>query len=331
MTARIAVVLPVLDDWDSFTTLLDDFSSKLTGSDVEFHIVAVDDGSSQPFDLDRIALPAESCIVDVEIVHLAVNLGHQRAIAVGLTQVATREDIDAVVVMDSDGEDRPEDIAPLLAVSRSHPGHVVLAHRAKRSETRAFRIGYLTYKVLFRVLTGRSISFGNFSLLPMAAVRRIVHMPELWNNLPAAIMRSRSSYRMIPTARGRRYAGQSKMNVVSLAVHGLSAMSIYTDTIFVRVLVAAGFVAALLFAGILVATVLRFITNLAIPGWTTIVVSALATMLMQTIILVIATALMVLAGRSARPMVPIADCHVFVASKERRTFRRKPRPVEISA
>ena len=322
MIARVAVVVPVLDDWDSFSNLLEDLSLKLTGSDAEFHIVAIDDGSSQPFDVDRITLQAGNCIADVEIVHLALNLGHQRAIAVGLAQVAVREDIDAVVVMDSDCEDRPEDIAPLLAESRSHAGHVVLAHRAKRSETRTFRVGYLAYKALFRALTGRSISFGNFSLLPMAAVRRIVHMPELWNNLPAAIMRSRLNYTTIPTVRGRRYAGQSKMNYVALAVHGLSAMSTYTDTIFVRVLVAAGLVALALFAGIFVATLLRFTTDLAIPGWTTVVVSALVTLLMQTMILVVATALMILAGRSSRPMLPIVDCHVFVASRERRVFRR---------
>jgi hypothetical protein len=182
--------------------------------------------------------------------------------------------------------------------------------------------GYLIYKSLFRLMTGRRISFGNFSLLPLAAVRRIVHMPELWNNLPAAIMRSRLSYTTIPTIRGRRYAGQSKMNFVALAVHGLSAMSVYVDTIFVRILAFAGSVVAFTFIGILVVTLIRLVTNLATPGWATVVVSALVTMLMQTVVLVVATALMVLAGRSSRPMVPIVDCPVFIQGKERRLFRR---------
>ena len=54
-------------------------------------------------------------------------------------------------------------------------------------------LGYFAYKRTFWLLTGKRIDYGNFSLLPIGAVRRLAHMPELWNNLAAAIMRSRLS------------------------------------------------------------------------------------------------------------------------------------------
>jgi hypothetical protein len=317
MGRHIAVVTPVLDDWQSFAVLVAEISARFGRAEVAVDVVAIDDGSSLEFDPDSIALPAQSCISGIEVLHLAVNLGHQRAIAVGLCAVAERDDVDAVVVMDGDGEDRPADLVALLASSQRRPGHVVFAHRAKRSEGRSFRLAYLLYRQIFRLLTGRTISFGNYVLIPMAAVRRLAHMPELWNNLAATIMRSRLRYTTVPTERGKRYAGRSKMNLVALVVHGLSAMSVYTDTIFVRVLLGAAAVAALSIAGIVGVAVTRFATDLAIPGWATTAAGDLLIILSQTTVVMVATSLMMLAGRSNRPIVPIVDCQRFILRRQR--------------
>jgi hypothetical protein len=324
MGSHIAVVTPVLDDWESFVALVKEISSRFTGADLKIDVLALDDGSSAAFDASRLALPPETCIAKVEILHLAVNLGHQRAIAVGLCAVAQREDIDAVIVMDSDGEDRPVEIATLLAASHRQPEHIVFAERAKRSESRGFRLAYFVYRHVFRALTGRRISFGNFALIPLPAVRRLVHMPELWNHLAATVMRSRLRYAAVPTERGSRYAGQSSMNLVSLIVHGLSAMSVYTDAIFVRILLAAAMVVCASLLGILLVTIYRFATNLAIPGWATTVVGDLLIILMQTTVIMVATSLMMLAGRSNRPIVPVVDCLMFIARREQWRFGQAP-------
>ncbi len=322
MTRTIAIVTPVLDDWASFSSLMAEISDLFTGSDFVFRIHAVDDGSSAPFDVGTVALPGDSCIVSIEMIRLAANLGHQRAIAVGLSAIADSAELDAVLVMDSDGQDRPADIAPLLAASSRDPRQVVLAGRAKRSESRIFRFWYGLYRLLFFTLTGQPISFGNYCVMPMAAVRRLVHMPELWNNLAASIMRSRLSYRTVPTTRGRRSAGRSKMNLVSLIVHGLSALSVQIDRIFVRLLLAAVFVGGAAGFGILAVTAIRFATDLAIPGWATTAVGDLLIILLQTLVIVVAASLTVLAGRSHRPFVPIVDCLPFVEHRERCWPRR---------
>jgi hypothetical protein len=311
---RLAVVTPVLDDWVSFTTLVQQIALHAAPNVESIEIVAVDDGSIDGFDTSTIVLPDDSRITAISIVHLALNLGHQRAIAAGLVTLSTRKDLDGVIVMDSDGEDRPEEIPLLLAAARAAPDHVILAHRARRSESTIFRTGYGAYKFLFRLLTGRGISFGNFSLLPIAAVRRLVHMPELWNNLPAAIMRSRLPFMQVGTVRGIRYAGQPKMNFPGLVIHGLSAMSVYTDLIFVRVLLAAGAVSGVAFLAICAVLAIRFGTALAIPGWATTVFGDLVIILLQAMLMIVATSLMVLAGRSARPIVPVVDAGMFIQS-----------------
>jgi hypothetical protein len=312
---HFSIVTPVLDDWSSFVRLVEHLSEAFMGTDSSLDILAIDDGSSSTFDPESICLPEGSRIAAISILRLAVNLGHQRSIAIGLCHVAKRDDIHAAVVMDSDGEDKPEDVLALLATSDRQPNEVVLARRTARSETYLFRAGYFFYKLLFRVLCGRTINFGNFSLLPMQAVRRLVYMPELWNSLAGAVIRSRLRYTTVPIKRGKRYAGTSKMNVPSLIVHGLSAMSVYTDIIFVRVLLSAALVAGLSALSILVIVLIRLLTELGIPGWASTVFGDLVIILMQTFVMITAASLMVLNGRSQRPIIPMVDSPTFVLSE----------------
>jgi hypothetical protein len=316
-------VVPVLDDWPSFAAVAADIAGRFARRELRVRLYAVDDGSLAPFAPDSLALPAASCLVGLDIIRLALNLGHQRAIAVGLSAIADDPECDAVVVMDADGEDRPGDIAALLAAGRDNPEAIVLARRVRRSEPPMFRLWYQLYRLLFYVLTGQTIRFGNFSLLPMPAVRRLVYMPELWNHLAASIMRSRLPYVEVPTARGHRLAGRSRMNLVRLIVHGLSALSVHTDTIFARVLLAAAAVALAAALGIVAVAIIRFGTNLAVPGWATIVSGDLVIVLVQTLVVVVAATLTMLAGRSTRPIVPILDARQFIAERRRFDLERR--------
>lgn len=318
MIRHLGIVTPVLDDWESLAILLRAIDGRFSGTRQEISVFVVDDGSRENLDPTRLGLPAQGTIRELRVIRLATNLGHQRAIAVGLIEATRVPGLDAVLVMDSDGEDRPEDIDTLLAAAESHPGQIVMALRAKRSESLGFRIAYQIYKLLFRVATGRIINFGNFSLLPIAAARRLIHMPELWNNLAASVMRSRIPFQAVPTVRGQRYAGFSRLNTSGLITHGLSAMSVYADVIFVRLLAASATLAGLSIIGILVAAFIRLFTNLATPGWATNVVGNLLVVLLQTVVIVVASVLMQLAGRSNRQIVPVLDAAAFVA--ESRSF-----------
>ena len=171
MTGIVGVVIPVFDDWESLRAVLKDMARSHDPNGPGLHVIVVDDGSSTEPPADLAAVPNTGCIRSLEVIRLAVNLGHQRAIAVGLSAAARRDELASVVVMDGDGEDRPGVIATLLATAARHPTQVVLARRARRSEDWRFRLGYAAYKMAFRILTGKVIDFGNFCLLPIGAQR----------------------------------------------------------------------------------------------------------------------------------------------------------------
>jgi hypothetical protein len=130
--------------------------------------------------------------------------------------------------------------------------------------------------------------------------------------------------------RGTRYTGQSTMNLVSLVVHGLSVMSVHSDVIFVRALLGAALVAAISIAGIAAVTTTRFATDLAIPGWATTAVGDLLIILLQTVVVITAASLTMLAGRSNRPIIPIVDSPAYIVRRDVvRRERSRSRPKAI--
>jgi glycosyltransferase involved in cell wall biosynthesis len=329
MVARsLLIVTPVFNDWDSFGQLLAEIDRIMPAWNVSVDVIAVDDGSSLRPGIEASVNSLQN-INSVSVVSLAANMGHQRAIAVGLAHANRMAAHDLCLVMDSDGEDRPEDIATMLSVSAKKPGAVVVAKRAQRSESWRFRAFYKVYKTLFRLLTGKAIDFGNFCLIPGDQLGRIAHMAELWNHFAGALVRSRIPLESTDTTRGTRYAGQSTMNFVSLVVHGLSAISVFSDLMFVRLLVGSLIVGALPVLISVVAIALRFTTDLAIPGWTTNIAGFAALAILQILTLLVTSVLVSLSGRSGFPFVPAI--HALTYIKETTCLRRSRKDPVITA
>jgi glycosyltransferase involved in cell wall biosynthesis len=165
---NVAVVIPVYNDWMSFEVLIGKLGEIASRGNLRLRILAVDDGSMDDFH------PTFHQTIDgiesIEIIHLIRNLGHQRAIAVGLAVLKEHNLNIPVVVMDSDGEDNPSDLLHLLAEHDQNPNHIIFAHRAHRSENIIFRGFYFLFKLFFRIFTGKSISFGNYSLIPASSL-----------------------------------------------------------------------------------------------------------------------------------------------------------------
>ena len=308
------MLVPIFNDWASAARLLVDLDRVAGERGESYSIVLVDDGSTESgsFDPERIRQLAN--LDRVQLVHLVSNFGHARAIAVGLGSVADREDIDAVVVMDADGEDRPEDVGRLIDTALGAREAVVVAHRAQRSEGLVFRASYHIYKSLFALLTGSQISFGNFCLLPRSMVQKLVYVPELWSHLAACILRSRLPMEMVSTSRGERYFGTSKMNWVSLVQHGLGAIAVYLETVLVRILL--GFMAffGAVVGGMLIVVGVRLATDLAIPGWASTVFGVLSILLVQSIVFSILLVFMSLKNRVTSISLPALHYHDYVSS-----------------
>ncbi len=320
--AEVTILLPVFNDWAALAKLLRRLDEVLSEREIEVHVLVVDDGSTQAVSEGRFPDRFEA-ISPLEILHLRRNLGHQRAIAIGLAYIeAELEACQLVVVMDSDGEDDPSDVPRLIDRANLTGRHaMIFAERTKRSESLSFRVCYYVYRVVHRVLTGRSVRVGNFSAIPRKRLASLVVTSELWNHYAAAALTSKQPFETIPTSRAKRLDGRSKMNFVGLVIHGLSAVSVYSDTIGVRLMIATLLMIALDVLALIVTLLVRLTTNLAIPGWTTTVFGVLLIILLQATLFLVVFSFMILAGRHSASFLPRRDYIHFVGSKEE-VFRR---------
>lgn len=309
---RLLVLMPVRDDWASASELIRRLDGAVSSKVCMLDILMVDDASLQKCD------PTDfrhefSVVRAIRVLRLRRNLGHQRAIAIGLAYIQENSQYDAVLVMDSDGEDTPQGVLDLLNTFSDNAGErAIFAERSRRSESFVFRVFYRLYRHLHRALTGVKVRVGNFSILPFEYLSTLVAMSELWNHYAAAIFRSKLAYSMIPIPRGNRIAGGSRMNFVGLVSHGLSAISVFGDIVGVRLLIASllgSFLAAL---GIVAVVAIRIFTNLAIPGWATDATGALAIIMMQFITVAASFTFFVLSSRTNLGFVPLRDYPLFV-------------------
>jgi hypothetical protein len=313
---HIAIVTPALNEWTSLSHLIDELDAVEMPARVQVSLFVIDDGSVEPMEIDHSTRKLHR-IREIEVVRLACNVGHQRAIAIGLVEVFGREGFDAVLVMDSDGEDRPSDIPRLIVESVLHPGNIICAKRERRPGLAAFRAWYECYKFAFRVLTGSQLDFGNFCLIPIDKLGALVSNSSIWNHLAATLTRSRLPIIRIPSDRGKRYAGKSKMNLVALVLHGLSAMAVYSDVILVRLLLGALGLSVGTLLGLMGVVIVRYFTDLAIPGWATSTAGILIVILLQALIMSTISIFVLLSTRNIKVVIPRADAENFVLSREK--------------
>ena len=264
------IFTPVYRDVPSFLTLRERLLEELAGSGgglgpVRF--VVIDDTAGQDPEIDGLRE-----LGDVTILQPPFNLGHQRALVYALRKMLPRvEDDDAVVTLDADGEDRPEDLPRLLAQLPANPGaerKVVLALRTKRRESLGFKIFYRLFRLLFRALTGTTVRSGNFAAMPGSVAKRALLHPTFDLAYSSAILALDVPVEYVPCERGERYRGKSKMTYGKLAMHGLRMLMPFTDRIAIRALGAFVFFGVLGALLALAVVGLKLFTTTAIPGWT---------------------------------------------------------------
>jgi polyisoprenyl-phosphate glycosyltransferase len=314
----VLILIPSFDDWDAVRLLLPRIDRAIAGSAWTASILVVDDASCSPLPADwpGVNLPS---LESVDVLHLRCNVGHQRAIALGLYHAHEFTETDAVLVMDGDGEDRAEDIPVLLeAYEQSGEVRTVFAARTRRMESWTFQVFYRIYQFIHLVLTGVEVRVGNFSVIPRAALKRLVGVPDLWNHYAAAVFRARIPRQLVPMERGARLSGQSRMNFVSLLIHGLSAISVFADRVSARLLVAASVLAV---AGLAI---------LFLSGVTTLSVVVIA-LAMQALSFGVLFSLTIVSRRSAMGFVLLRDAPHFLLGTVNRSDRIKLQPLRLGA
>lgn len=309
---KLVILMPIYNDWNSANVLVKRINEVFIDKPTELQLLLIDDGSSEPFPEDFLDSDLSS-ISKIDLLFLRRNLGHQRAIAIALTHIYKSEPCDAVCIMDADGEDRPEDLPPLLDLYfQKHCKRVIFAERIKRREGLVFKILYRCYQALHRTLTGHPIRVGNFSIIPYDHLSALVVSSELWNHYAAAVYNLRIPYSMVPTPRDKRLFGRSKMNFISLVIHGLSSISVFGEVVGTRVLFAACGINTLLILFLLLIFFLRIFTKLTIPGWATFSSGILLVLFLQISATTASFIFYVLNNRNTASFIPLRDYSIYI-------------------
>lgn len=291
------VVAPCLNDEDSLKCLIQD----LEAVSVEFSrldLLVVDDGSFPSLS------PAASEKLNVQIIQLKRNLGHQKAIVCGLHWLAKGEVIpDSVVIMDSDGEDDPN-VIPELVRNISPDCPIVLAQRGKRSEGSIFRLGYAAYQMVFKILIGFKLRHGNFSAFNADLLDQLLTNENTWTNYSAAVAKMRLPRKFIKIDRGERYQGESKMNLIGLIGHGFSAMSVFQEVLLLRIGIFMGTVTAGAAAIALFVLYQKLVTQQALLGWSSTIITILGVGLANMLLLTFLFLTTYLNAKNGFPTIP---------------------------
>ena len=228
---RIKILIPVYNDWKSVSKLLDEINNLSIDSEVQISVIIVNDASNHDRQEEDKNLDN---IFSIKILNMKVNQGHARCIAVGLKYIYEKEDFDYVIPMDGDGEDRPEEIKEFIEqieVSNTKP---IVGSRVRRSEGLLFKICYRIHKLITFTFTGQSIKFGNFTCLPKSTVEKMINEKATWNSFSGSLTKIEKDLLSMPSTRGTRYFGPSKMSFYNLIKHSLSIISVFRKNFLIR-------------------------------------------------------------------------------------------------
>ena len=228
---KIKILIPVYNDWQSVSKLIEEINALSISQEFQISIIIVDDASTHDRKDENKILEN---IFSIKILCMKVNQGHARCIATGLKYIFEKEEFDYIIPMDGDGEDRPQEIKEFLTQIKNSNGKSIVGERIKRSENLLFRICYQLHKLITLTFTGKFIKFGNFSCLTKNTVEKMINEKATWNSFSGSLSKIEKDLFSVPSIRGTRYFGPSKMSFFNLLKHSLSIMSVFRTSVLIR-------------------------------------------------------------------------------------------------
>jgi len=228
---KIIILIPVFNDWESLNKLLSEINENIKSfSDINFECLIVNDAST----IQSPELKKPSNFLSIDLLNMKENRGHARCNAFGIRYAIQSKEFDNLILMDGDGEDRPEEIKSLIEKTKENPSLSVVAKRVKRSEGPFFQFLYQLHKVITFIFTGKNINFGNYSILTRSDVEKLHSKASLWSSYSGSVKKNLKSFQEINSTRGLRYFGPSQMSLFKLMVHSFSIIAVFKYQVFLR-------------------------------------------------------------------------------------------------
>ena len=230
---KYVILISIFNDWRSVFKVLQEIDLAISAWNAEVSILIVNDASTE--NKNSIKLNFKN-IKSVRIMNMKKNRGHARCNAAGLKFLTEKENFDYVILMDGDGEDRPEELTLLFNKSKENSSKVVTADRIKRSEDPLFKLLYGCHKILTYIFTGKLIKFGNYVWLPKIFASKLAKEACIWSSFSGSVAKiiSDSDRTFISSIKGQRYFGPSKMSFFDLLVHSFSIIAVFKHATIVR-------------------------------------------------------------------------------------------------
>ena len=228
---KYIILIPIYNDRESLTKLIENINLELKEISSEASIIVVNDSSSEQINDNY---PNTENIKSIEIINMKENRGHARCIASGLKYIYEKKEFDYVIPMDGDGEDRPEEIKNFIQLAEQSENQTIVGERTKRLESLFFKVCYQLHKLLTLGFTGQSIKFGNFTCLSKSTIEKMLNEKATWNSFSGSLKKIEKDLLSMPSIRGRRYFGPSKMSFFNLLKHSLSIISVFRKTVLIR-------------------------------------------------------------------------------------------------
>ena len=228
---KYIILIPIYNDRESLTKLIENINSEIEGINSEISIIVINDASSQQIIEEY---QNTKNINSIEIINMKENRGHARCIASGLKYIFEKKEFDYVIPMDGDGEDRPEEIKNFIQLSEQSNNQSIVGERVKRSESIFFKFCYQAHKILTLSFTGQHIKFGNFVCLSKLTIEKMLKEKATWNSFSGSLKKTETNLLSIPSIRGTRYFGPSKMSFINLLKHSLSIISVFRKIVLIR-------------------------------------------------------------------------------------------------
>ena len=228
---KYIILIPIYNDRESLTKLIENINSEIKDLNSNISVIIINDGSSQQIINDY---QNTENINSIEIVNMKENRGHTRCIASGLKYIYKKKEFDYVIPMDGDGEDRPEEIKNFIELADQSEDKSIVGERVKRSESLFFKFCYRFHKFLTLAFTGQSIKFGNFTCLSKFTVEKMLNEKAVWNSFSGSLKKVEKELLSIPSIRGTRYFGPSKMSFFNLLKHSFSIISVFRKIFLFR-------------------------------------------------------------------------------------------------
>ncbi len=265
----LSIVIPVYNDEQVLTELykrLEGVCNSIYRKDYE--IIFIDDGSK-----DRsfeILVGLYHQYSEVKVLKQAKNFGQANAILAGLKYATGKY----IVVMDSDLQDKPEDIPTLIHKMEISGKSMAIALWESRKDTVLKKLTSWMFYTFSQNVTNIKYEkgLGVFRVIKRDKIIQLINVPEITGTILSLIYWSGISYVAVPLQRDKRYAGTSGYSVKKMI--SLTADRIFSYSLFpMKIMTNSGLIIGFGSFGVGLITLIRKLLGVSVlPGWTSIII-----------------------------------------------------------